>query len=158
MSIPKRRPKATRAQKRPDYTDPNTVISPKAYWRLTRVVCDGEADGWSAAEGRWSDKPYQKGRPRFALRWNGGPKSGSPIGTPQSRGHPTWFIIPEEIENQVRLAVARAVAEAAATRGGYAKPLSERLLELGRVLAEIPDRDTRTADEIVGYDERGLPR
>lgn len=32
-----------------------------------------------------------------------------------------------------------------------------RLLEHGRRYSALPDRDKRSADEIIGYDERGLP-
>ncbi len=35
--------------------------------------------------------------------------------------------------------------------------LSERLLEIGRRCAALPVLDDRTPDEILGYDERGLP-
>ena len=33
-------------------------------------------------------------KPVLALRWNG--KAGNPIGSPQSRGLPTWFIVPDQ--------------------------------------------------------------
>jgi antitoxin VapB len=33
----------------------------------------------------------------------------------------------------------------------------DALLEIGRRYAALPDKDTRTADEILGYDENGLP-
>ena len=33
----------------------------------------------------------------------------------------------------------------------------ERLLEIGREAAKLPVLDTRTEDEILGYDEHGLP-
>lgn len=33
----------------------------------------------------------------------------------------------------------------------------EAMLEHGRRYSQLPDRDTRTADEILGYDENGLP-
>lgn len=33
-----------------------------------------------------------------------------------------------------------------------------RLLEHGRRYAALSDRDRRSADEIIGYDERGLPK
>ena len=36
--------------------------------------------------------------------------------------------------------------------------LAERLLEIGRHCASLPDFDARTPDEIIGYDEHGLPR
>jgi antitoxin VapB len=32
------------------------------------------------------------------------------------------------------------------------------LLDLGRRYSELRDRDTRTPDEIIGYDENGLPK
>lgn len=36
--------------------------------------------------------------------------------------------------------------------------LSARLTEIARHCAALPVRDPRPADEIIGYDERGLPR
>ncbi len=36
--------------------------------------------------------------------------------------------------------------------------LSEDLLKIGRRCARLPVQDNRSADEIVGYDEHGLPR
>lgn len=33
----------------------------------------------------------------------------------------------------------------------------EAMLEIGRRYSRLPDKDTRTADEILGYDENGLP-
>ncbi len=35
--------------------------------------------------------------------------------------------------------------------------LAAELLEIGRRCAALPDLDQRTPDEIVGYDEHGLP-
>jgi len=35
--------------------------------------------------------------------------------------------------------------------------LVEEIAEIQRFVAELPDRDSRTADEILGYDETGLP-
>ena len=34
--------------------------------------------------------------------------------------------------------------------------LAEQLMEIGRECAALPDLDTRTPDEIVGYDETGM--
>jgi hypothetical protein len=34
------------------------------------------------------------GRPVLAMRWNGSSKEGGP-GHPQSRGLPTWYILPD---------------------------------------------------------------
>ncbi len=36
--------------------------------------------------------------------------------------------------------------------------LSGAILEIGRRCAALPVRDARTADEILAYDDRGLPR
>jgi antitoxin VapB len=35
--------------------------------------------------------------------------------------------------------------------------LAEEILEIGRRCAALPDQDRRTADEILGYDQHGLP-
>jgi len=35
--------------------------------------------------------------------------------------------------------------------------LAEELMEIGRHCASLPDYDTRSPDEILGYDEHGLP-
>ncbi|HEV7996655.1 MAG TPA: type II toxin-antitoxin system VapB family antitoxin [Stellaceae bacterium] len=39
-----------------------------------------------------------------------------------------------------------------------ARSLAAEILEIDRRCASLPDLDTRTADEILGYDEHGLPR
>ena len=39
---------------------------------------------------------------------------------------------------------------------GQVSPSAEALLEIGRHCAALPDLDTRTADEIIGYDENGM--
>lgn len=38
------------------------------------------------------------------------------------------------------------------------RTLAAELLEIGARCAALPDLDTRSADEILGYDEHGLPR
>lgn len=35
--------------------------------------------------------------------------------------------------------------------------IAEALMEIGRRYSALPDKDTRTANEILGYDENGLP-
>ena len=35
--------------------------------------------------------------------------------------------------------------------------IADKLMELGRRYSQLPDKDTRTAEEILGYDENGLP-
>jgi hypothetical protein len=68
--------------------NPTTVISPRAHWKLIGVIFDGGADSFSIAYGMWAAKM------KIVCRWNG---SSAPAdkGTPQSRGHPTWFILPD---------------------------------------------------------------
>ncbi len=60
----------------------------------------------------------------------------------------------------VTTAVCRAAEErlqrVRRQRGG--RSLADELLEIGRRCAALPDVDTRPADEILGYDEHGLPR
>ncbi len=45
-------------------------------------------------------------------------------------------------------------------REGAKSPLSlkDEIMEISRRCAALPDRDKRSADEIIGYDENGLPR
>jgi antitoxin VapB len=38
------------------------------------------------------------------------------------------------------------------------RSLADEILEIGRRCAALPDLDPRPADEILGYDEDGLPR
>lgn len=77
------------------YVDPETVISPKDSWELTKVITNTRQGGWSAAEGKWC------GERRLGLRWNGA-DSEDGVGNPQSRGHPTWFLVPSELEYAIR--------------------------------------------------------
>jgi antitoxin VapB len=41
---------------------------------------------------------------------------------------------------------------------GRRRPLRDELREIGRRCADLPTLDERPADEIIGYDDRGLPR
>ncbi len=45
-------------------------------------------------------------------------------------------------------------------REGAKSPLSlkDEIMEISRSCAALPDLDRRSADEIIGYDEHGLPR
>jgi antitoxin VapB len=38
------------------------------------------------------------------------------------------------------------------------RPVADRLLDIGRRFAALPTLDDRSAEEILGYDEVGLPR
>ena len=82
------------------YVRPEDVHAPKRHWKLFHVLFDGgeeRADrpglNHSLAIGRWDNKPV------LAMRWNGG--EGNPIGNPQSRGLPTWFVVPDQHARQI---------------------------------------------------------
>lgn len=86
------------------YINPASVISPKHSWGSNhQVLWDGGDSSWSAADGLWEDKPC------LALRWNGS-EGHDGIGNPQSRGNPTWFIVPSQLEKDMRQTI-RAIAE-----------------------------------------------
>lgn len=81
----------------PSYVKPGDVHAPKRRWQLFQVLFDGgdkthpkavKNSTVSLAIGRWDD------RPALAMRWNG--TQHDPLGNPQSRGLPTWFIVPDQ--------------------------------------------------------------
>lgn len=55
-------------------------------------------------------------------------------------------------------AVKTALEEALARAGRTGDERRERLDAISRHCSALPVRDARTADEIVGYDDQGLPR
>ena len=75
------------------YVRPADVHAPKRYWSLVQVLFDGGEGDSSLAIGRWENNPV------LAMRWNG--TTESPLGNPQSRGLPTWFIVPEQHRKQI---------------------------------------------------------
>lgn len=76
------------------YIRPENVHAPKRHWSLIHVLFDGgpgtekNPSPNSVAIGRWDNEPA------LAMRWNG--NKDNPLGNPQSRGLPTWFIVPEQ--------------------------------------------------------------
>ena len=76
------------------YVKPVDVHAPKRHWTLLHVLFDGgpatekNESPSSLAIGRWDNNPV------LAMRWNG--NDDNPIGNPQSRGLPTWFVIPDQ--------------------------------------------------------------
>ncbi len=54
-------------------------------------------------------------------------------------------------------AVEMALEEALAREGRPVGRVRDRLVAIARHCAQLPRLDRRTADEILGYDERGLP-
>ena len=83
------------------YIVPGDVDSPRGRWRLHLVLYDGGEGNWSAAEGQWENNGRWDAV--LAIRWNG--KDGDKLGNPQSRGRPTWFIVPKELEPAIRVVI-----------------------------------------------------
>lgn len=63
----------------------------------------------------------------------------------------------ESLTEAVRKALAERL-ERERRKRGRDKGLAERLDELAKECAALPDYDTRSPDEIIGYDEYGVPR
>jgi hypothetical protein len=111
------------------YVDPKKVLSPKGVIRGVRVLHDtgpGE-DSWAVAEVQWGDSEA------VGIRWNG--DEGEGVGNPQSRGHPTWFIVPPQLEDVVRKAAERLARDGhQAIADGY------------RAMARDREREKEAAD------------
>jgi hypothetical protein len=93
-----------------DYITPDKVVSPKRNWSLSRVLEKGDQPDSNGqrvaiAAGRWRDDGDRDGRPVLAMRWNG--HEGHKIGNPQSRGLPTWFIVPKRLEESVLVTLSK---------------------------------------------------
>ena len=109
---------------------PEEVLSPKAHWGLVAVLDDGSQDGSGAgcalAVGRWDGKPV------LALRWNG--DQNNTIGNPQSRGIPTWFIIPDKFNEAILTSGGLAADKLAVARNSIPAPgqFSDVMREMDR--------------------------
>ena len=68
-----------------EYNLPEDAHSPKRNWTLIDVLVPGKAGTLAVALGRWDSNPV------IGMRWNG--TKNNPVGNPQSRGLPTWFIL-----------------------------------------------------------------
>jgi hypothetical protein len=79
------------------YIAPENCHSPKKNWTLLKVLFDHKEGKPSLAIGMWDKIP------RLAIRWNG--TKGRPIGNPQSRGLPTWFMLPEDMGDMANAAI-----------------------------------------------------
>lgn len=71
-----------------NYIRPHDVHSPKSRWTLIAVLDEAEEGECALAIGRWDNKV------QLATRYNG--NSENPVGSPQSRGLPTFFIVPDK--------------------------------------------------------------
>jgi antitoxin VapB len=64
----------------------------------------------------------------------------------------------ESLTQAVRKALSERLERERLRRGQSARRLVEELNEIARHCAALPDLDTRSPDEIIGYDENGLWR
>jgi antitoxin VapB len=62
----------------------------------------------------------------------------------------------ETVTTAVRRAAEERLLRVRRNRTG--RSLASEIVEIGKRCASLPDLDTRTADEILGYDENGVPR
>ncbi len=114
----------------PDYTRAQDVHSPQDRWTLKKVVHDEGESLYAVAIGTWrlADSTEQ---PRLALRWNG--EEGRPAGTPSSRGHATWFFVPDPLAAAIADTTLRLI-----TRSGLNEDARVRAEMLVEWAAKIP--------------------
>ena len=77
------------------YMDPHDVLSPQQSLSNLRPITDTGEWGYSVALLNWEREPS------IGVRWNGGMEDGAKKptpGSPQSRGLPTWYILPPPFE------------------------------------------------------------
>jgi antitoxin VapB len=63
----------------------------------------------------------------------------------------------ETLTDAIRKALAERLERERLRRGKTVR-LADRVMQLGQECAALPDYDTRTPEEIVGYDETGMWR
>lgn len=115
--------------------DPQYVVSPKNRLRgpvevLAKHMEDGEGGNlYSIGRFGWD------GAPVVGIRWDGKPKDPSDVGNPQSRGLPTWFILPGEIADVIverigarPTAVPKKVLDGEGSLEERIEPIVERVL------------------------------
>jgi antitoxin VapB len=64
----------------------------------------------------------------------------------------------ESLTEADRKALAERLGRERRRRAPGRAGLAQRLKALGQECAALPDLDTRSADEIIGYDDLGVPR
>jgi antitoxin VapB len=62
----------------------------------------------------------------------------------------------ETVTTAVHRAAEERLQRVRQSRAG--RSLAAEILEIGKQCTSLPDLNARTADEILGYDENGLPR
>ncbi len=110
------------------YVDPEKVVSPKGSVRRVHLLYSKGPGGWSVAEVNW------EGNEAVGIRWNGEDGEDG-VGNPQSRGHPTWFIVPDDLKQAVLQEVER-----------LSKSSRNQLTEGYRAMARDRARETEAKD------------
>lgn len=87
------------------YVEPASVLSPRASIRSVEVIYSTNNGGWSVAKIGWEDSES------IGIRWNGSDDAPG-IGSPQSRGNPTWFILPEELHDVILAKIEELIVSA----------------------------------------------
>lgn len=93
------------------YKNPKFINSPKGLVEVVEVIYDGQADpAYSLAVIKW------EGDYKLGIRWNIAysewgdyrKENGQDecIGNPQSRGIPTWFVLPDDIDFNEKFSLA----------------------------------------------------
>jgi antitoxin VapB len=69
-------------------------------------------------------------------------------------------ILAQRLNESITEVVIEALQEKLLREQGRRVPieLKEDLLKIGQRCAQLPDYDTRSVDEILGYDDNGLPK
>lgn len=124
------------------YIEPKDVHAPKRHWSLIHVILDGGPGRSALAIGRWENRPV------LAMRWNGTDEN--PLGNPQSRGLPTWFVVPEQHWRQILETEHYGAAKEDAL------DLARNFLELKRVyfVSRCPNPKCRDFGKLVLLDYR----
>jgi antitoxin VapB len=63
----------------------------------------------------------------------------------------------QSLNEAVKIALQNELKRAKVTQVKKVRPSAERLDEIALRCAALPDLDTRTPEEIIGYNEHGLP-
>jgi hypothetical protein len=87
------------------FVEPAAVLSPRASIRSVEVIYSTNGGGWSVARIGWENSQS------VGIRWNGSDDAPG-IGSPQSRGNPTWFILPEELHDVILAKVEELIVSA----------------------------------------------
>lgn len=112
------------------YTPPAEVISPRKAITSVRVLIDEGEGGFAVAALQWD------GEERIGLRWNG--SVDNPIGNPQSRGIPTWFVLPVPIAELITRDLAQDLQNTGGITRVRVRPLPKRI-DSGQRLAPRDD-------------------